>query len=91
MRFLDVDTVTFTDINGKQYPVKDRREISTQVQAFEIETKSNDLLDEVASRKEVYGDNGEVHAWRIFDLNIAELTQVDFNMTKIKKLKIPLI
>lgn len=91
MRYIDVDTVTFTDINGKQYPVKDRRDISTQTQAFEIETKSNDLLDEVASRKEVYGDFGEVHAWRIFDLNIVELTQVDFDMTKIKKLKIPLL
>ena len=91
MRYIDVDTITFTDINGKQYPVKDIRLISNQTQAFEIDIKSNDLLDEVASRMEVYGDFGEVHAWRIFDLNIVELTQVDFDMTKIKKLKIPLL
>ena len=91
MRYIDVDTITFTDINGKQYPVKDIRLISNQTQAFEIDIKSNDLLDEVASRREVYGDFGEIHAWRIFDLNIVELTQVDFDMTKIKKLKIPLL
>lgn len=91
MRYIDVDTITFTDINGRQYPVKDIRLISNQTQAFEIDIKSNDLLDEVASRREVYGDFGEIHAWRIFDLNIVELTQVDFDMTKIKKLKIPLL
>ena len=91
MRYIDVDTVTFTDINGKSYPVKDRRDISTQTLAFEIDVKEGDLLDEVASRREVYGDFGEVHAWRIFDLNIVRLTEVGFDMSKIKRLKIPLL
>lgn len=91
MRYIDVDTITFTDINGKSYPVKDIRPISTQTLAFEIDTKENDLLDEIASRREVYGDFGEVHAWRIFDLNIVRLTEVDFDMSKTKRLKIPLL
>ena len=91
MRYIDVDTVTFTDINGKSYPVKDRRDISSQTLAFEIDIKESDLLDEVASRREVYGDFGEVHAWRIFDLNIVKLTEVGFDMSKIKRLKIPLL
>ena len=91
MRYIDVDTVTFTDINGKSYPVKDRRDISTQTLAFEIDVKEGDLLDEVASRREVYGDFGEVHAWRIFDLNIVRLTEAGFDMSKIKRLKIPLL
>lgn len=91
MRYLDVDTITFTDINGTQFPVKDRRDISTQTVAFETDTKEDDLLDGVASRREIYGDFGEIHAWRIFDLNIVKLTEVNFDMTKIKRLKIPLL
>ncbi len=89
-RYQDVDTVIFTDINGKKYPVKDIRPISSQTQAFEIDIKEGDLLDEVASRKEIYGDFAENQAWRIFDLNIVELAQVNYDMSKIKKLKIPI-
>lgn len=91
MRYIDVDTITFTDINGKSYPVKDRRDISEQTLSFEIDTKEGDLLDEVASRREVFGDFGEVNAWRIFDLNIVKLTENNFDMNKIKRLKIPLL
>jgi len=91
MRYIDVDTVTFTDINGKSYPVKDRRDISTQALAFEMDVKEGDLLDDIASRREVFGDFGEVQAWRIFDLNIVRLTEVGFDIDKIKKMKIPLL
>jgi len=88
-RYADVDTITFTDVNGNSYPVKDIREISTQTLAFEIDKNENDLLDEIASRREVYGDFGEVQSWRIFDLNIAEFAEVDFDLSKIKRVKIP--
>lgn len=89
-RYIDVDTITFTDINGKSYPVKDIRPISTQTLSSSIDIKEGDLLDEVASRKEVFGDYGENQAWRIFDLNVVELTQVNFDLNKIKRLKIPI-
>ena len=48
MRFIDVDTVTFTDINGKSYPVKDRRDISTQTLSFEIDIKEGDSETHIA-------------------------------------------
>lgn len=89
MRYTDVETITFTDSNGNSFPVKNVREISTQTLAFEIDKNENDLLDEVASRREVFGEFGEIQSWRIFDLNIAEFTEVDFDLTKIKRVKIP--
>ena len=88
-RYANVETITFTDINGNSYPVKDVREISTQTLSFKIDKNENDLLDEIASRREVYGDFGEVQSWRIFDLNIVEFTEKNFDLTKINRVKIP--
>lgn len=89
-RYISVDTVIFTDHNGNQFPVKDIREIPTEQTEFEVDVTEGDLLDEVASRKEVFGDFGEVQSYRIFDLNIVKLTEVNFDMTKIKSLKVPI-
>lgn len=88
-RYNDVDTISFEDVNGNQFPVKDIREISSQTLAFEVDVKQEDLLDEVASRRETFGDFGEVQSWRIFDLNIVKLTEANFDMSKISRLKIP--
>ena len=89
-RYLNVDTITFTDINGRSYPVKDIRPISTQVLNFTTALKKGDLLDEIATRPEVFGDFAENQAWRIFDSNVVELTQVDFDLSQLKRLKIPI-
>ena len=88
-RYIDVDTIVFTDINGNNFEVKDTRPISEQTLSFEIDKRENDLLDEIANRREIYGDFGEIQSWRIFDLNIEKLTEVNFDLTKIKRLKIP--
>lgn len=87
-RYNNVETIVFTNYQGKQFPVKDIRLISTQTVSFEIDKSETDLLDEVASRKSVYGDFGENQSWRIFDLNIVKLTENNFDVTKIRKLKI---
>lgn len=81
--------IAFTNYAGKQINVKDVRPISSQTLAFEIDKKENDLLDEIASRKEVYGNMGELQSWRIFDLNIVRLAEVNFDLTRLKRIKIP--
>lgn len=88
-RYNDVETISFENVNGNQFPVKDVREISTQTVAFEVDVKEGDLLDEVASRRETFGDFGEIQSWRIFDLNIIKLTEAGFDMAKINRLQIP--
>lgn len=89
-RYISVDTITFTNKNGNSFPVKDTRPISEQTINQEIDVTRGDLLDEIASRKEVFGDNGEVQTWRLFDANIVELTENGFEINNIKKLKVPL-
>jgi hypothetical protein len=89
-RYINVDTITFTNYNGNSYPVKDIREITEQTINQEIDINKDDLLDEVASRNEVFGENGEIQSWRLFDANIITLTENNFRLTNIKKLKVPL-
>ena len=88
-RYVNVDTISYEDINGNTYPVKDIRPISSQTLAFEIDKRENDLLDEIVSRREVFGNFGEVQSWRAFDLNIVKFTEANFDLTKINKIKIP--
>lgn len=88
-RYISVDTITYLHTDGNSYPVKDVRLIPEETIGLEIDTKQDDLLDEIASRKSVYGDNGEVQAYRIFDANIVKLTEANFELTNIKRLKIP--
>ncbi len=89
-RYINVDTITFTNIDGNSYPVKDTREISVQTINQEIDVDKGDLLDEIASRNEVFGANGEIQTWRLFDANIVTLTENNFQIENIKKLKVPL-
>ena len=89
-RYLNVDTLSFTNYHGNTFPVKDIREIPSENIAFEIDVEENTLLDEIASRQEVFGDFGEQQSYRIFDLNIEILTEANFDLTNIKRLKIPI-
>lgn len=89
MRYFNIDTISFNDSNGRIVPVKNIRPIPNQQINFEIKSKDLDALDEVVSRKEVYGENTEDLAYKIFDANIIELFDAEFDMTKIRSLKIP--
>ena len=89
-RYISVDTITYLHTDGNSYPINDIREIPEEPVSFEIDIKEDDLLDEIASRKTVYGDNGEMQAYRIFDANIIKLTEANFELTNIKRLKIPI-
>lgn len=89
MRYFAIETISFTDKNGRTVPIKDVRPIPELLINFEIDTKENDTLDEIASRKEIYGDNAEDISYKIFDANIIELFESEFDMSKIRRLKIP--
>lgn len=89
-RYINVETVSFTDHNNRTVPVKVRRDIPDEQQVLEIDIKSGELLDEVANRPGVYGEYGEIQTYRIFDKNIVRLTEANFDLSKIKRLKIPL-
>jgi hypothetical protein len=89
-RYIGVETLSYLHVDGNSYPVKDVREIPDETIGFEIDIKQGDTLDEVASRKSVYGDEGEFQTYRLFDANIIKLTEANFQLTNIKRLKIPI-
>lgn len=89
MRYFDIETVSFNDKNGRIVPVKDIRPIPDNQINFEIKSKDLDTLDEIASRTDIYGPGSEDQSFKIFDANIIELFESDFDLTKIRRLKIP--
>ena len=89
MRYFNIDTISFTDANGRTVPIKDTRPISDDQINFEIPIVKGTLLDEVASREEVFGTGSEDQSFRIFDANIAAIFDAQFNLDNVRRLKIP--
>jgi len=90
LRYLDIDTISFTDKDGNTFPVKDIRPIPVEATSLSIPPNSATMLDEVASRSQVYGDLGEDQTYRIFDANTTLLLENNFNVSKLAEIKIPL-
>ena len=89
MRYNNIDTIVFEAINGKSYSVKDMREIPVETIKKSIDYTAINTLDEVATRNEVFGEYAEDQTYRIFEANVVEIFDARFDMTKIKRLKIP--
>ena len=90
MRYIGIDTISFTDVNGIQYPIKDIRPIPIYKTLLTVDVKESDKIDEIASRDVVYGAGGEDQSYKIYDHNIVFLVEAGFDMSKIKTLKIPM-
>lgn len=89
MRYEDVDTIEFVDIDGKTYAVKDIRPLEDLTTAVVISVVDGLMLDEVASRNTVFGVDQEGLTYKIFDLNAEKLTEQRFNVNNLSKIKIP--
>jgi hypothetical protein len=90
MRYTNIDLITFTNQNGTSTLVYDMRLIPSEAVAKTVDFKGFNELDEIASRKDIYGDFGESQTYRIFEANVKEITDAKFDMTKIRSVKIPL-
>lgn len=54
-----------------------------------ITLAKDDELDEIATRTDIYGEGYEAKSYDIFAENIEELVQNDFDMNRLKRLRIP--
>jgi len=91
MRYGDVDNITFTNANGKVYNIKDRRKIPNYTILTTISKDKNELADEIAVKKEVYGEFTEDLAYKIYEANVVKLIESRFDFSKLKSIKIPAI
>ena len=90
MRYVRIPNVVFTNRNGDSFEVKDRRPIEqNQVLALSIDTKGEAFLDAIATRRDVYGENGTSRIYQIFDFNIVAIKEANFDLTRIRRLDIP--
>ena len=89
MRYVQIDTISFTDINGNQYAIKDIRPIPTYTTLTEVSIKEGDTIDEIATRDKVYRAGSEDLSYKIYDHNIVALVDSRFDLGKIKTLRIP--
>jgi hypothetical protein len=89
MRYLTIDTVTFTDKTGKQFPVKDMREIPAYDTMFTVTKVAGEMVDEIASREEVYGSEAEDQSFLILEHNLREVCEYSWDLDKLRSLRVP--
>lgn len=90
MRYFDIDEVTFKNALGRSVNIKALLPVPAHSNNSVIITLAkDDELDEIATRTDIYGEGYEAKAYDIFAENIEEFTQNDFDMNRLKRLRIP--
>lgn len=90
MRYFDINEVTFKNSLGRAVKIKALLPIPARSNnSVIIALAKNDELDEIATRTDIYGEGYETKTYDIFIENVEELTQNDFDMNRLKRLRIP--
>ena len=89
MRYENINKVDFTTREGLTVAIRDMREYPTRFLLENLKIKSLSDIDEIASRPEIYGQEGERLSYKIVDFNIEAIFERDFKIDKIYSLKIP--
>lgn len=89
MRYIQIDTVSFTAASGITVALKGMREIPTQTIGLRIRVTENDRVDEIASRPEVYGSGGYRNSYKLLDANAVRLVEGLLDMGKIGIFEVP--
>ena len=89
-RYMAQKIFTFTDKDGREYPIKEIPEIKVYQTAQVLKNLPAVVeLDEIASRPEIWGEGAEYLAYAIFEHNIEKIMEAKFDLSKLKELKIP--
>ena len=90
MRYFDVEEITFKNSLGRSVKIKDLLPVPARSDnSVVIALAKDDELDEIATRTDIYDEGHEAKAYDIFAENIEELVQNDFDMNRLKRLRIP--
>lgn len=90
MRYFNIEEITFKNALGRSVKIKDLLPVPIRSDnSVIIAIAKGDELDEIATRTDIYGEGYESNAYNIFAENIEELVQNDFDMDRLKKLRIP--
>lgn len=90
MRYFSIDDITFTNALGRSVKIKDLLPVPERSDnSAVIRLSKDDELDEIATRSDIYGEGYESQSYEIFAENIEEITQVDFDLNRLRTLRIP--
>lgn len=90
MRYMNIPNISFETLSGTSFSIKDFREYpSSYTKMMSYKVNSSDMVDEIASHKDIYGEGGEMDSYRIVDMNIVKLVEAGFNLAKLKSIDIP--
>ena len=90
LRDLNIKNIVFTDKYGTSYTIKSMREYPVYQHWQQVNITSKDDMDEIASRKEIYGEEAENLYYMIAEFNMPILFDSRFDTTNIRTLNIPL-
>ena len=89
MRYQEVENVVFTNKDGNSFTIKDMREYPEYTTLLPLEIDENVMVDEIASRPEIYGLGAEDQSFKIFEHNKVKIFEARFMLSKLSKVDIP--
>lgn len=87
--YFDTEIISFTDIYGDSYAIRDMREYPEYVLFDTVNVTKNDRLDEITTRRQYYGDGAEGETYKLVEFNIEKLFENNFSLEKIRTIKVP--
>ena len=91
MRYTRQPDIVFVDVNGGSHLIKETRELESAETTMTIALTSGSMLDEIATRQYIYGDNAEDRVYKLFDHNAVAIVESGYDLSGIKSLRIPLV
>lgn len=90
MRYQEVDSIAFTNVNGVSRLIKDKREFPSYNLQRTIKVSALDELDEICTREEMFGDDSEDLNYKLFEANAEKILDANLDFTNIRTLGIPI-
>ena len=91
MRYIQIPTISFTDASGVTRAIKDMREIPAYASRMVINRIAGEPLAFIAQRDDIFGRGHEGDAFLLWEANIVQIADANFDFTYIRKLTVPQI
>lgn len=91
MRYQEIENINFTTIDGQTVQVKNIREMPVYKTLANYTKQKDEMMDEIITKSEFYGNNYESMSYTIFEANKIVIADNDFDFEKVGKIIIPVI
>jgi hypothetical protein len=89
MRYEEINNTVFTDAIRGDITIKENRPLKEFEETVKIPYEQGSDLDEIISRPEFEGDNGEDLTYSLIDANKVQMMETNFDLSKFQEIIIP--